>query len=249
MEEEAYLHSYENEKTYWLYVSRRRTVMRLLSSFMKVKGRILDLGCGTGGNMRHFSRFGTVFGLDMEKKAIEFAKKNNKSEKFVLSGADALPFKKGSFKGVLMLEVLEHVEDDMHVLKEIRGALEDGGLLFMSVPAHMFLWRELDEVAHHFRRYNIHELRKLVEAAGFEVMFIRYWGAFTLLPLIINNLKNRMKRDLLKRPISLSDDLPKLGKFENHIMDKLVSLDERLMMAPIPRNGSTIYVVAKKKSL
>jgi SAM-dependent methyltransferase len=70
---------------------------------------------------------------------------------------------------VVCLNVVEHVEDDLGALRNIRGALGPGGRAIILVPQDQEVYGTLDEVLGHYRRYSAAELRERMEAAGFEV--------------------------------------------------------------------------------
>jgi SAM-dependent methyltransferase len=85
-----------------------------------------------------------------------------------------------SYDLVLMLDVLEHIEDDAGALERVHGVLQPGGHAIVTVPALPSLWSRHDEVNHHFRRYRRAPLRGLLQAAGFEVRELRYLFLWTL---------------------------------------------------------------------
>jgi SAM-dependent methyltransferase len=70
--------------------------------------------------------------------------------------------------------VLEHIEDDVSILKEMRKQLKDGGRLCLYLPAKMLLWSKLDEAVGHYRRYEVSELRAKCRDAGFKIIKIHY---------------------------------------------------------------------------
>ena len=70
--------------------------------------------------------------------------------------------------------VLEHIEDDLSVLKIMREQLDSGGRLCLYLPAKMLLWSKLDEAVGHYRRYEISQLRAKCEEAGFKIINIHY---------------------------------------------------------------------------
>jgi SAM-dependent methyltransferase len=82
-----------------------------------------------------------------------------------------------------LFDVLEHIDDDGGTLTHIFGCLEPGGILVLTVPAHPFLFDEMDEIAHHRRRYTHHELGSKLRAAGFEVRHLAHFMA-PLVPLV-----------------------------------------------------------------
>lgn len=70
--------------------------------------------------------------------------------------------------------VLEHIEDDISVLKDMRKHLKEGGRLCLYLPAKMLLWSKLDEAVGHYRRYEVSELRNKCKDAGFKIIKIHY---------------------------------------------------------------------------
>ena len=76
---------------------------------------------------------------------------------------------RGRFDTVVCLNVVEHVEDDLLALRNIRSALEPGGRAVVLVPQDQSVYGTLDEVLGHYRRYSAAQLRKRMEEAGFEV--------------------------------------------------------------------------------
>ena len=89
-----------------------------------------------------------------------------------------------SIDQVLLLDVLEHIENDRVFLEVLRRKMVRGGRLIVTVPAFMFLWSSEDDAAGHFRRYRINPLRELLETCGFEVDYQSYYMGFLLIPVL-----------------------------------------------------------------
>ncbi|MHA1291722.1 MAG: FkbM family methyltransferase [Promethearchaeota archaeon] len=101
----------------------------------RCKGRILDLGCGTGyGTKTLFDKGNEVYGADISKNAIQYAEKNYKGPKYICCSAEKLPFVDNNFDVVIAFEVIEHVRDSEKALNEIYRVLKEGGELFISTP-------------------------------------------------------------------------------------------------------------------
>jgi SAM-dependent methyltransferase len=83
-----------------------------------------------------------------------------------------------------LLDVLEHLPNEVGVLTEIREALIPGGLLFVTVPALSMFWTWNDDVCRHLRRYSRRDFIDLASACGFELLDARYF-MFILSPLLL----------------------------------------------------------------
>jgi SAM-dependent methyltransferase len=90
----------------------------------------------------------------------------------------ALPFRAHSFDAVLAFEILEHVEDDEHVLDEMARVLRPPGIIAVSVPLHAALWSKLDEACAHVRRYEPEELWEKLRKAGMEPRLYQLHGSY-----------------------------------------------------------------------
>ena len=73
-----------------------------------------------------------------------------------------------------LFDVVEHIEDDLGFLKSIKLKMRDGAHLFVTVPAYQLLWSNEDVDAGHYRRYTGKSMSKLMEKAGYKVIFSTY---------------------------------------------------------------------------
>lgn len=88
----------------------------------------------------------------------------------------------GEFDTVIMINVLEHIENDLEMVRTVYHSLSPGGILVLFVPALPWLYSALDKVAGHHRRYEKTLLENLCAAAGFEVIHSKYMDCFGVLP-------------------------------------------------------------------
>ena len=188
MQEHAYEVMYEIEDAHWWYRGRRRIIAGLMEGicreFKDTRPRILDVGCGTGANLRLLEKFGDVEGIDVSEEALAFCRE--RGHRNVRHGAaEQLPFDEGSFDIVTALDVVEHLDDDLASLKEMRRVLKTGGRVVLFVPAFMFLWGIQDEVSNHRRRYRLPELVRVVREAGFEVERASYANMIFFAPILL----------------------------------------------------------------
>ena len=172
---------FEVEDRHWWFVGRRKIVLDQLAQHGPFK-RILDLGCGTGGVLAHLDPLGWSVGIDPSEEARHYCRERG-VPMAQASGAD-LPFADQTFDGMLALDVIEHVEDDVALLREARRVLTPDGVLIVTVPALPWLWSDHDVVNQHYRRYVRSTLRRSLCAAGLEPVKVSYYNAF-LLPLAV----------------------------------------------------------------
>src|SRR5205085_11569628 len=123
-------------------------------------------------------------GVDVSQDALAFCRARGLAN--VRHGeAEKLPYEDGAFDLVTGLDVVEHLDDDVAGLREMRRVLRPGGRVLLFVPAFMFLWGLQDEVSHHRRRYRLPELRCVLEQAGLEVERMTYANITFFLPILL----------------------------------------------------------------
>jgi SAM-dependent methyltransferase len=172
------------ENTHWWFVARRRILDRVVAGLdLPAGARILEAGCGTGGNLPMLARYGEVFAFDASETARGLAAEGGNVQIAGGSLPDAIPFAEGKFDLVVLLDVLEHVEDDGAALRALRSRLKPGGRLLVTVPALPALWSYHDERHQHFRRYRKTELADRLRDAGYELTTLSYFNTL-LLPLV-----------------------------------------------------------------
>jgi SAM-dependent methyltransferase len=144
--------------------------------------RILDVGCGDGLFFDALARFGEVDGLESDASLLRDPRWRDRIAVGRL-GAQVRPAR--SYDLVLMLDVLEHIEDDRAALDSALALTRPGGVLLMTVPALPWLWSRHDEANAHFRRYRPGGLRRRLGRAGFVVESLRFVFAWTVVPMLL----------------------------------------------------------------
>jgi len=215
------------ENTHWWSVARRKIIENVLQR-LKLDDSIdiLELGCGIGGNLELLSHFGNVFATDSDDFALNLALRRHVGnvEKGCLP--NHIPFGSKKFDLILMLDVLEHIEDDISSLKIIKNRLKIKGKILLTVPAYPFLWSRIDLDSGHQRRYLKNQLSKLIQKAGLRVEYITYFNTL-LFPVIgmirlLNKIRGRHDNLDLKMPSSFANTLlMEIFSFEKKIIPKL----------------------------
>ena len=146
--------------------------------------RVLEIGCGNGNVIRHLEKAcanGVVIGMDLFGEGLKYARQRS-SSLLVQADASRTPFRT-RFELVGAFDVLEHIPDDVGVLRQLRTLISPGGVLLITVPAHQSLWSYFDEASHHCRRYEPDELSGKLFEAGYTVEFLSHYMA-SIYPLI-----------------------------------------------------------------
>ena len=149
MQQHTYAIMRRVEESHWWFFGRREIIrsflvrrFRDLNTSGKEEGspfKILDVGCGTGANLEMLSEFGEAEGVDVSPEALSFCQARG-LEKVKLGAAEALPYDDNSFDLATGLDVVEHLDDDLAGLKEMRRVLRpEGRALLVCAGVHVFV--------------------------------------------------------------------------------------------------------------
>ena len=231
---------YEVEESHWWYVGRRRIiagfVKELCAKITDRTPRILDVGCGTGANLKMLSQFGDAEGVDISPDALEFCRERGLMN-VKLGAAEALPYEDGAFDLVTALDVVEHLDDDLGGLREMHRVLRPGGRVLLFVPTFMWLWGIQDVVSNHRRRYTLPELRRVAREAGFEIERTTYANIIFLPPVFL--VRTLMRFTGIKVDSEASINIPSFnGLFSRIFASEFAFL--RFMNFPVGVSGLLI---------
>jgi len=178
------LHS-QLENRHWWFRARQKIILALIDKFfLSCKGlKILDAGCGTGEFIPLLEKHGQVYGIDNSQEAIKICK--NRGFQAKRGSLLSVPFSDGFFDLTLALDVIEHIDNDLIALRELKRVTKPDGLILITVPAYQFLWSAHDLAHHHKRRYSSKILKNKLKEAGFEILKLSYFNTI-LSPIIIS---------------------------------------------------------------
>jgi SAM-dependent methyltransferase len=244
MYEHEYEAMYGLEDYYWWFVARRALIEEILARETSgvSDARLLDVGCGTGSNLVVFGRDTRAVGVDLSTEALRFCRKRD-IEAVALSPVERLPFEDAAFDVVSALDMLEHTDDDLVALAELRRVCKPGGLLVVTVPAYGFLWSEHDEALKHRRRYTAHELRNKMTVMGFEVERTSYFITTLFFPI----LAMRIAQGLFKKSTHPKTSLRVLPRPINSLLVGVLAVERRMFRHINLPFGVSIVAMARPR--
>jgi SAM-dependent methyltransferase len=176
----------EIEARHWWFAGRRRIVCGLVRHALPPASgaRLLDVGCGTGANLAALAKDYACLGVDASPRAIDLARARfpGVAYRHVQEVGETAELAT-DVDCVLLMDVLEHVEDDFHLLSSLLAPLRTGAHALLTVPAGPELWSRHDVSFGHFRRYVPERLRAVWAGLPVTVRLDSYFNA-RLYPLI-----------------------------------------------------------------
>jgi SAM-dependent methyltransferase len=229
----------EQDRRHWYFRGRLAVLLGVLERVLPgLPCRLLEIGCGTGNVLHALGRFGQAVGIERDPglRAVGHAAGLD-----IRPGAlpHDLPVPDGWADAVLLLDVIEHLDDDLESLRAVRRTLRPGGVLVVTVPAYAWLWSGHDVALGHRRRYTAGALRLVVAEAGFRVRHVGYFNT-VLFPAIASVR-------LGKRLVGAGGhDLHCPSEPVNRVLERLFALERHLALRPGLPFGSSVLAVAHR---
>lgn len=186
------------EENHWWFLGRRRIMHSLVRCLVPPSKTacVIDVGCGTGGNLQTLVPEYACLGIDPSSEAIQLARRRFPESQFICGAIpDALGEVQHRASLLLLMDVLEHVPDDFWLLSTLLAGMRPGAYLFLTVPADMTLWTAHDVSFGHYRRYDLQRLQRVWSGLPVTVPLVSYYNA-RLYPIVkairaINRLRGR----------------------------------------------------------
>ncbi len=242
MDKSVYLRMAEQDAEHWWFVARRRILQDQIASLQLPQGaRILEAGCGPGGNLAMLSEFGKLDAFELDEDARQIASAKSGIE--VRSGAlpGDIGYQPGSFDLIAALDVIEHIEADLESVQALAKLLRPGARLIITVPAYRWLWSEHDDRHHHKRRYTRPAVRKLTEEAGLVVEKCSHFNTI-LFPMIAGI---RLLKKLSNTAGKPDDDMP--SPFMNAVLGRIFGAERFALRHISLPFGVSILCIARRR--
>lgn len=216
-----------HDTTHWWYRARRDILADYLAreGHLPADARILEIGCGTGHNLPMLAKFGTIEAIEIDPAARAIA-----SERLGRPvGAAPLPalpgIERGAYDLIAVLDVVEHIENDVAALRAMGECLKPGGKILIAVPAHAWLWSAHDIVNHHHRRYSKRTLAAAIANAGLTHNGLSWFNSL-LFPLaaaarIAGRMTGRDDSDDSPPPPAVNALFESIFRLERHLVGRV----------------------------
>ncbi len=216
-----------HDSTHWWYRARRE----ILADYLRREGqlpanaRILEIGCGTGHNLAMLAGFGTVEAIEIDPVARGIASERL-GKPVGEAPLPALPgIERAAYDLIAVLDVVEHIEDDVGALAAMKACLKPGGKILITVPAHRWMWSAHDIVNHHHRRYSKASLVKAIAAAGLAPRKLGYFNSL-LFPLaaaarVAGRMSGRDDSDDSPPPKIVNSLFEAIFRLERHMVGRM----------------------------
>lgn len=160
-------------------IRHRFWLKRYLKSTINSGGKLLEVGCGFGFLAKYLDMGNTfkITALDISKYAIQMARNHSPCSYFLVSSAERLPFKPGTFNGVIALDTIEHLKHPEWFVNDTFKILKNGGMFILRTPNlesygarkkgnSSFMWGDKT----HISLKRISEWREILRKGGFTII-------------------------------------------------------------------------------
>lgn len=239
MERAIYDRMRELQRDHWWFAARREILESEIGRLpLPRPARILEVGCGPGGNLELLKRFGEVRAIEPDDESRLYA---SESAGVTVDGGllpDGLPDLGGPFDMVCAFDVIEHVDDDAGAVAALGDLLKPGGFLVATVPAYAWMWSEHDAKHHHKRRYAMADFRKLF--AGLKVRRATHFNSVLFPPIAAVRLAKSAAG------IRGGDDEAMPSPALNKVLRGLFASERQLLKATDLPFGVSILLIAER---
>jgi SAM-dependent methyltransferase len=179
------------EPGHFWFEARNQLIIAMLRRYFPRAATFLEIGCGTGfvlrGIRQAIPRL-TIAGSEIFSEGLAYAQKRLPDVGFFQMDARSIPYS-SALDVIGAFDVLEHIDEDEAVLRQMHDAVRPGGGIILTVPQHQFLWSVTDEFSHHLRRYSRAEVVEKIERAGFRPVHVTSFVTLLLPIMYLSRLR------------------------------------------------------------
>ena len=225
-------------RRHWWWRARETFLLEQIAALAPAGGfgPILDVGCGAGLFLSQLSAFGSPEGLEAEESLAE----SNLSPQYHIHRCrfDSSFEPRKRYGLVLMLDVLEHLDDDVGAMRHAVRLLRDDGILLITVPAFRALWTSHDELNCHRTRYTKSSLESVAAAAGAHLDSTEYFFNALFVAKLLARAKER-----LVTPTPSPPQVP--PEWLNSMLFHFCRLEQRLTVTRHLPAGSSLLAICR----
>jgi dolichyl-phosphate beta-glucosyltransferase len=228
------------EREHWWFRAKHLLVLDELARH-RVDGPVLDVGAGAGGLLARLRGAGRpAIGLELDSLALELAAAEEAGSPLAQAVAEALPVRDAAAAAVTSLDVIEHLDDDVAGLRELRRAAGPDGLVVVMVPAYRWAWSDHDVRLGHRRRYDRAGLRAAASSAGLEVLRCTHVHSWLVPPALL------IRRTPIGRLLRGSAEEASMGHpVINRLLRAVTAVERRVLARRDLPAGLSILLVAR----
>ena len=228
---------------FW-FRARNRLLIWALVKYFPGATSFLEIGCGTGfvlAGIHQHSPALKVAGSELFRAGLDCAAERVPSALLFQIDARRLPFDR-EFDVIGAFDVLEHIEQDDVVLKEMFRATKPGGGILLTVPRHPFLWSEVDAYSFHKRRYIGSEMKQKLSAAGFRLIRMTSFVTFLMPMMMLSRLCRKSSSESFD-PLSEF----RIGRGLDAALETVMNVERRIIQSGVslPAGGSLLAVARR----
>ena len=237
-------------RSFWCR-SRNRVLRQVFARFTDRSRPIdvLEIGCGIGGVIASLRRMPhlRLTGSEIYIHGLRYARAKMPDVDFIQLDATDIPFR-DAFEVIGAFDVLEHIDEDELVMRQVHAALRPDGLIMVTVPQYQWMWSALDDIVHHKRRYSRREMTGKLERAGFEIVYVTSFVTALFPSMLATRLRGRRRRASPDTKAEFAEWVILPGPL-NRVCDWISRLDEAVLKLglTLPFGGS-LLVVARRRS-
>jgi 2-polyprenyl-3-methyl-5-hydroxy-6-metoxy-1,4-benzoquinol methylase len=231
---------YSTPDHFWVH-HRNIVLDRHFKKIIRGADQIGEVGCGNGLVLHHLNQAyqKAADGFELNLNALNLCPKLP-GDLYIYNILQRHPKLTDRYQVLLMMDVLEHIENETEFLEAVRDHLKPGGHLIIGVPMRQHLYSDYDSVAGHYRRYSTRHLKSVVQASGFVVKEVVQWG-HVYIPLV-------MVRKIMLKNVSGEEAIQK-GFATSPIMNQMLSLLRHLdfVIPTLGATGTSAFLLAQKR--